>query len=198
MSLPALVDLLNRLETNEDGDIDALDMRVIISALYADFERLDAVFNLTLLSDGSRSLDPEYSPTGPKSIVDIEHLNIFKQNLMTALQTTGGTMTGALYLLPGMPVDLTEAANKAYVDFAIAAYVTDLITSLKYLEADGSIDMAEGYTPSQPQSIATAKFVNEAVAKGGNLYKDGSVDMDAGYTPDQPQSIQGLLFFKSW
>ena len=114
MSLPALIDFLNRLEDNESGDISAGDMRFIITSLYEEFERLDQVFNLTLLADGTRVLDPEYVPTGPKSIVDIEYLKPFEESLSTALQTTGGTMTGILYLIPELPETFTEAAHKGY------------------------------------------------------------------------------------
>ena len=137
MSLPALIDFLNRLEDNESGDINAGDMRFIITSLYEEFERLDQVFNLTLLADGTRVLDPEYIPTGPKSIVDIEYLKPFEESLSTALQTTGGTMTGILYLIPELPETFTEAAHKGYVDFAIAEYAASLIASQRFIEAAG-------------------------------------------------------------
>ncbi len=146
MALPPLIELLALLQDNTTGDISAGDMRTEVTELYNELVRLDNIFDLTLLSDGTTKLIPTYKPTHPKHVVDLEYLAPLEALIRNAVQRSGDTMEGRLFLQEFMPTEFTQAVHKGYVDTTLLDYATKVFVDAAikaYVEGYITTDTSE-------------------------------------------------------
>ena len=79
-----------------------------------------------------------------------------------AITNLGGTLTGPLFLPTANPTGATEAAHKAYVDYAVSANVNNIFNSLQATKADKT------YVDGQDASLQSQ--INTHTSQISDLY----------------------------
>jgi len=184
MALPDLQDLLDLLPDNTSGDIEAVDMRDITTALYNGILDNENNFDNFLPVSGLVPLVSGYQPTLPLSIATKEYVDFAAGQGGNFVEKAGDTMTGSLFLPFADPTEYTEAAHKGYVD-ATAAAVQALFA--QYLQLTGGTltgSLTLNNDPTQALEAATKQYVDniaQAAIPSGSIQAYAGESLPAGW-----------------
>lgn len=109
-------------------------------------------FALTVASNASNAL----SAASAANALATAAQNTANSALATQVSTTGGTLTGPLFLPTANPTGASEAAHKGYVDYKVGAGSVDIFNSLNTTKADKTyVDSQDSGLQSQINTHTT-------------------------------------------
>ncbi len=185
MALPDLQDLLDLLPDNTSGDIEAVDMRDITTALYNGIVDNENNFDNFLPVSGLVPLASGYQPTLPLSIATKEYVDFAAGQGGNFVNKSGDTMTGALFLPFADPTEYTQAAHLGFVNSLFTALDNDVATNfLKLIGGTLTGSLILNNDPIQALEAATKQYVDniaQAAIPAGSIQAYAGEGLPAGW-----------------
>ncbi len=185
MALPDLQDLLDLLPDNTSGDIEAVDMRDITTALYNGILDNENNFDNFLPVSGLVPLASGYQPTLPLSIATKEYVDFAAGQGGNFVNKSGDTMTGALFLPFADPTEYTEAVHLGFVSSLVATLDNEVATNfLRLIGGTLTGPLILNNDPAQALEAATKQYVDtiaQAAIPAGSIQAYAGEGVPAGW-----------------